>query len=61
MVSVIIPTYRQAENLPVLVPQITMAYEPWPHEIIVVDDDSNDGTDQAVATLAERLLPFWSA
>ena len=24
------------------------------HEIIVVDDDSNDGTDQAVATLSEQ-------
>ena len=31
-----------------------MALRSWPHEIIVVDDDSNDGTDQAVAVLSEQ-------
>jgi dolichol-phosphate mannosyltransferase len=54
VVSVIIPTYREAENLPVLVPQITTALRSWPHEIIIVDDDSKDGTDLAVATLSEQ-------
>ena len=47
LVSVVVPTYREADNLPLLMPRITAALEPWPHEI--VDDDSNDGTDQAVA------------
>ena len=54
MVSVIVPTYREADNLPLLVPRITTALRSWPHEIIVVDDDSNDGTDQAVAILSEQ-------
>ena len=54
LVSVVVPTFREADNLPLLVPQITTALEPWSHEIIVVDDDSNDGTDQAVATLSEQ-------
>src|SRR5262245_15264550 len=54
LVSIIVPTYREADNLPLLVPRITAALEPWPHEIIVVDDNSNDGTDQTVATLSER-------
>ena len=54
LVSVIIPTYREADNLPLLVPRITTALRTWPHEIIVVDDDSNDGTDQVVATLSEQ-------
>jgi len=49
-----VPTYREADNLPLLVPRVTAALEPWPHEIIIVDDDSNDGTDQAVATLREQ-------
>ena len=35
-------------------PRITTALRSWPHEIIVVDDDSNDGTDQAVAVLSEQ-------
>jgi dolichol-phosphate mannosyltransferase len=54
LVSIIIPTYHEADNLQLLVPQITTALRSWPHEIIVVDDDSNDGTDQVVSTLSEE-------
>jgi glycosyltransferase involved in cell wall biosynthesis len=54
LVSIVVPTYHEAENLPLLVPRITAALAPWPHEIIVVDDNSNDGTDQAVAILREQ-------
>jgi len=54
LVSIVVPTYREADNLPLLVPRVTAALEPWPHEIIIVDDDSDDGTDQAVATLREQ-------
>ena len=54
LVSVVVPTYREADNLPLLVPQITAALESWPHEIIIVDDNSNDGTDHAVTTLREH-------
>jgi len=54
LVSVVVPTYREADNLPLLVPQITAALDSWPHEILVVDDDSNDGTDLAVETLRKQ-------
>ena len=57
LVSVVVPTYREADNLPLLVPQITAALEPWSHEIIIVDDNSNDGTDRAVATLRKQATP----
>src|SRR5262249_53580261 len=50
LVSVVVPTYREAKNLPLLVPLITAELKSWSHEIIIVDDNSNDGTDQAVAT-----------
>ena len=52
--SVIIPTYREAENLPHLVPEITeaLAGASLAGEIVVVDDDSNDGTEEACAELA---------
>ena len=53
-VSVVVPTYREADNLPLLVPRITEALGSWPHEIIIVDDNSNDGTDLAVHTLAKQ-------
>jgi dolichol-phosphate mannosyltransferase len=54
LVSVIIPTYREADNLPLLVPRITSALQSWPHEIIIVDDDSSDGTNKVVSTLGEE-------
>jgi dolichol-phosphate mannosyltransferase len=54
LVSIVVPTYHEAENLPLLVPRITAALASWLHEIIVVDDNSNDGTDEAVATLREQ-------
>jgi dolichol-phosphate mannosyltransferase len=54
LVSVVVPTFHEADNLPLLVPRITAALRPWSHEIIVVDDNSNDGTDQVVATLREQ-------
>ena len=52
--SVVVPTFHEAGNLPLLVPRITAALEPWSHEIIVVDDNSHDGTDRVVATLREH-------
>jgi dolichol-phosphate mannosyltransferase len=54
LASVVVPTYREADKLPLLVPQITAALKPWSHEIIIVDDDSNDGTDLAVQTLRKQ-------
>lgn len=54
MISIVIPTYREAENIPVLVPRVTHALQDRPHEIIIVDDDSNDGIVEAVATLRKE-------
>jgi dolichol-phosphate mannosyltransferase len=51
LISVVVPTYREVDNLARLVPRITAALKSWPHEIIIVDDNSNDGTEQAVGTL----------
>ena len=50
-VSVIIPTYREAENLPRLIPQAAAALSSrgWNWEIIVVDDNSPDGTRELLA------------
>src|SRR5947209_15090856 len=56
-VSVIVPTYREAENLPLLVPRIAAALAGaglW-GEILIVDDDSGDGTDAVCRELAAAL------
>lgn len=50
--SIVLPTYKERENLAVLVPKIQAAFSGVPHEIIIVDDNSRDGTD---ALVAERV------
>ena len=48
-ILVILPTYNEAENLPLIVPEILSQDERL--EVLVVDDDSPDGT----GTLADEL------
>nr|GAT50847.1 predicted protein [Mycena chlorophos] len=54
--SVIVPAYHEAENIPVLVRRIFAAVEveladASRTEVVIVDDDSNDGTIEAVNVL----------
>jgi len=58
-ISVIVPTYREADNLPVLVGAVAdaLAGTAGGYEIIVIDDNSQDGTEQACAELA-RTYPL---
>src|SRR5437762_2625378 len=53
MVSIIVPTLNEAENLPLLVPRIARAMDGRQFEIIIVDDDSRDNTLAACAELSE--------
>lgn len=51
LVSVILPTYNEVRNIVQLVAAIqSQIPSEWDHEIIVVDDDSPDGTYHAVRT-----------
>lgn len=52
-VSIIVPTYREAQNIPVLVERIdrSMRNSNLCYEIVVVDDDSNDGIIDTVEDL----------
>ena len=49
--SIIVPTYNEAQNIPELFKRIEDSLRGIPHEIVVVDDDSPDGT----ASLARAL------
>ena len=44
MLSLILPTFNEAENIPELLPKIEGVLADIPHEIIIVDDDSPDLT-----------------
>ncbi len=58
-VSVVVPTYNEAENLPVLVERLDAALRGsgLSYEVVVVDDDSPDGTWRVAEELARRGYP----
>ena len=49
--SLIVPTYNEAENLPELVNRVRFAMEGYSFELIVVDDDSPDHIAEVVEQL----------
>ncbi len=49
--SVVIPSYNEAENIPVLLDRLAAVLQHLDYEIIVVDDDSPDGTWQIVQAI----------
>ncbi len=49
---VVIPTYNEAENLPLLVPEVLSQDERL--EVLVVDDNSPDGTGKLAQELSDR-------
>ncbi len=51
--SVIIPTYNEAENIKMLIPRIHRVLNNTSYEIIVVDDSSPDGTPEVAKKLSE--------
>jgi dolichol-phosphate mannosyltransferase len=55
-VSIVVPTYREAENIPILTGRLFAALmgAGLSAELIIVDDDSNDGTPEVVEDLARK-------
>lgn len=55
--SIVVPCHNEAENLPLLIPQLVSALSPLrdTYEIIVVDNASTDNTQEIVRTLHERF------
>ena len=56
-VSIVVPTWREAENLAPLAERVSaaMSDSPFPWELVFVDDDSQDGSEEVAADLARRL------
>jgi dolichol-phosphate mannosyltransferase len=53
-ISIIIPTYKERENIRPLVERIDHTLNGHDYEIVFVDDNSQDGTDEIVAGLAKQ-------
>ena len=55
MISVILPTYNEAQNMGRIIPAIAKIFQDFSMEgeVIVVDDDSPDGTASAASSLAD--------
>lgn len=56
VISVVVPTFKEAENLPHVTKAISdaLAGRDWSYEILFVDDDSQDGSEEICAKLAEK-------
>ncbi len=56
--SVVVPTYREAENLPHLIDRIAKVRNDCALdlELLIVDDDSQDGTEELIAARSEEWL-----
>lgn len=52
--SVIVPTYNERENLPLLAERVFASMPPTHCELVIVDDGSPDGTAAAARELAQR-------
>jgi len=50
---VVVPTYQEAANVPLLFDRMKTALDGLPWEMVVVDDDSPDGTAAIVNTIPE--------
>jgi dolichol-phosphate mannosyltransferase len=56
LVTVVVPTYNERENLAPLAGRVFGVVDPQQAELLVIDDDSPDGTAAAAAELG-RVLP----
>lgn len=58
-VSIVVPTYKEAQNLPVLIERIHSVMDSIKriYDLLIVDDDSQDGSDGIVADFAARGYP----
>jgi dolichol-phosphate mannosyltransferase len=54
VISVVIPTYNEKDNVTPLVERLDSALSGYEHEILFVDDNSRDGTAEVAVALTSR-------
>lgn len=56
-VSIIVPTYREIKNLPLLIARLTAVHQQLAAlELLIMDDDSNDGTETYINSLNQPWI-----
>jgi dolichol-phosphate mannosyltransferase len=55
MISIIVPTYNERENIRKLTSGIAKACKAYDYEIIIIDDNSPDGTGSVAEELAKKM------
>ena len=53
--SIIIPILNEKKNIPVIVKKIKSSLRNYTYEVIFVDDDSNDGTNEVLKKIKLRI------
>ncbi|MEM4952742.1 MAG: glycosyltransferase, partial [Desulfurococcaceae archaeon] len=53
-VSVVLPTYNERENIVQLIEQLAFYLKDYDYEIIVVDDNSPDGTAEVAESMKSK-------
>ena len=56
-VSLIIPCYNEAKNLPFLINRCEKLIEEFPMEVILVDNGSTDNSEKIIAKHSDQQLP----
>ena len=59
--SIIIPVYNEAETIEAIINRVQAVSLPFPREIVVVDDCSNDGTRETLSRIAESCPQYLTA
>lgn len=54
MISIIVPTYNENENIKKLIPSVHQTLKEHEYELIVVDDNSPDGTARTAEDLSKN-------
>ena len=57
--SIIIPTYNEKKNILILINKITKYTKNFTYEIIVVDDNSNDGSENIFKKIKTNKKNFF--
>ncbi len=57
--SIVIPVYNESKNLPLLISQIYKVLENHTFELIIIDDNSSDGTFEVLNKIKKKNFRFF--